>query len=260
MAWLLPPWFKRDGVNGALLTAWERALKGADPEGAAALLRLEEAYGPYLDLHGALYGVRRLPDEPDDAYRLRILAEVRHPRSTEEALERALEAAFPGLRARVYTLVGSGELVWLDGTRQLDGSWALGGGATYPVLLNGACRLDGSFDLGGGRSYPRPRPLTGEWNLDGTWRLGLAYHPPHANRFLVEVGAAEVDLSAVLAVVDRFRAAGNIPTVRATVEWTPDWPGVVGKVISQQVVPLDGTRRLDGSWTLAPVPTGEDPL
>lgn len=260
MGWLLPPWFQRDGVNGALLEAWERALQGTDPEGAAALLRLEEAYGPYLDLHGTLYGVRRLPDEPDDAYRLRILAEVRHPRSTEEALEQALEATFPGLRARVYTLVGSGELVWLDGTRQLDGSWTLGGGAAYPILLNGACRLDGSFDLGGGRYYHRPRLLDGEWTLDGTWRLGLSYHPPHANHFLVEVGAAEVDLSAVLAVVDRFRAAGNIPTVRATVEWTLSWSGVEGAVITQQAPLLDGTHRLDGSWTLAPVSTGEEPL
>ncbi|QWK20796.1 hypothetical protein [Thermus antranikianii] len=77
--WLLPPWFARDGVNGAVLEAFARGLSATEPEAAARLLYLLEAEGEYLDLHGEVYGIPRLKGESDEEYRRRIIAEIRTP-------------------------------------------------------------------------------------------------------------------------------------------------------------------------------------
>ncbi|RTI15317.1 hypothetical protein [Thermus scotoductus] len=263
--WLLPPWFSRDGVNGAVLEAFARGLSATEPEAAARLLYLLEAEGEYLDLHGEVYGIPRLKGESDGEYRRRIIAEIRTPRSTEAAIRAALEAAF-GVEATVVTLVGTPQspLTFLDGTRPLDGTWTLGGDVDpgLPVSLQGACDLSGRFDLRGGRYYPRPVHLGGTCYLNGTWNLGAPrYHSPYMSRFLVDVGGAEVPLRGVVALVERFRAAGTIPTIRAELSIPLSWPlEAQGYAAQGEAVRLDGTRPLDGTWTLDYQMGPEEPL
>lgn len=99
MGWRLPPWLPPDGPNAPLFRALEEALPADADEAAREVLDLNRAEGAWLDLHGSLYGIVRLPHEDDETYRNRIFAAFL-PRNTLEAIRRALQRAY-GPSARV---------------------------------------------------------------------------------------------------------------------------------------------------------------
>lgn len=91
--WRLPPWLPPDGPNAPLFRALEAALPLEAPQAPGEVLDVYRAEGGWLDLHGETYGIPRLPDEADDAYRQRILA-LFAPRLTLEAIRRGLALAY----------------------------------------------------------------------------------------------------------------------------------------------------------------------
>lgn len=93
MAWKLPPWLPPHGPNAPLFGALEAALPLGAPEAPWQALDLRTATGVWLDLHGELYGIPRLPEEEDEAYRARILGAFL-PRNTLEAIQKALRTAY----------------------------------------------------------------------------------------------------------------------------------------------------------------------
>ena len=98
--------------------------RGTDPDGAAAMLYLAKAGGKHLDLtRGALRLRQAFEGENDANFRRRILAELLNPRSTAEAIKSTIEAALPGVRARVTTPV---ETALNEGLRFIDWTWYLG--------------------------------------------------------------------------------------------------------------------------------------
>ncbi|QWK20797.1 hypothetical protein [Thermus antranikianii] len=80
------------------------------------------------------------------------------------------------------------------------------------------------------------------------------------SRFLVDVGGGG-PLEGVREVVERFRAAGTIPTIRAELTLALPWPlEAHGYAAQGEAVRLDGSRALDGSWTLDYQMGAEEPL
>jgi len=75
------------------------------------------------------------------------------------------------------------------------------------------------------------------------------------------VGGAEVPLRAVRDLVERFRAAGTIPTLRATLEMEASLSlGAEGYATRGEAVLLDGSHALDGTWPLDYIPGPEEVL
>lgn len=140
--WLLPRWFKQDGINGVVLEAFEKALTQLGDERLFPMLSLLRATGSGLDLHGRLYGVQRLENELDPSYRNRILAEVRSPRSSKPAILKALSIAFPGKR---FDLRSTYETVKLEGVNYFDSSFNFDGSQSFVDLPVGAETISAAF-------------------------------------------------------------------------------------------------------------------
>ena len=116
--WRLPPWFPPEGANAPLLDSLARALPLEAPEQALQALDVRLAEGDWLNLHGALYGLPRLPGEEDSAYRNRILSSF-VPRNTLAAIRRALRSAYGSADVEEFPL-GHQRTLWespvADGT------------------------------------------------------------------------------------------------------------------------------------------------
>lgn len=178
----LPRWIRRDGPNAPFLQALWAGLQAVQPENALAMLRLAEASGPWLDLHAGMYGLRRELAEPDDSLRARVLAEVQNPRSTQGALQSALQTA-----------LGTPVTVW---------------DLTNPVPYEQSILLyDGSIDYDGSRTYGSDTPFGAFNNPFGV--------------FVVDIHGDEGLARKARPIVDRLRAAGMIPLIRYSPSGTP---------------------------------------
>jgi hypothetical protein len=80
----------------ALLGAWGYKLDEARADGDAAIAQLSvlTASSVWLDQWGLLYTVMRLPNEDDNAYAMRIIAETIHQRPQPLALERIVNGMY----------------------------------------------------------------------------------------------------------------------------------------------------------------------
>jgi len=204
--YLLPDWFARDHDNQGFLEAMWHALEATDPEFAAEMLHLKTAPYPYLDTHGAVYGVDRGVFELDDSYRQRILCEVLIVRSRAPGI-RDYVMCQAGISIRLYDpkpFEARGcNINYLDGTWSLDGSVTLGCVDYLWHYLDGTWSLDGSVTLSTFTLEAIPGEIT-------------TRHPPAT--FLVDILDANGDqeraldkVNAAKDAIDRSRAAGMIP-------------------------------------------------
>ncbi|PZA08287.1 hypothetical protein [Meiothermus sp. Pnk-1] len=197
---LLPRWFKRDGINAHLLQILWDALQSTDPEGAVVTTDVERAVGRWLDVHAALYGIpARDYREDDAAFLRRILAELRIAKTTPVGIEQAIAQVFPGTTALVYDWTTAESRAGLTLRR-----W------------NGALHFDGSARFNPGGPYE--------------------YTPYYRGVLIVRLSGGPYQLERVKALVNRFRSAGVVPIYEISGQ--------------PSAVYLDGTRVINGSWTI----------
>jgi len=218
----LPPWLPEGGPNATFFRALEEVLPEDADRAVWEVLSLLEAEGPWLDLHGELYGFSRDLGEADEDYRQRILAEITTPRQTRAAIKAAVERA---------------------GTRIADGS-----GVVAHVIDQASGNYLATATL---------RALDGAWTLDGGATLGgnsllALLAPPTPPRFLVLLEGNVRDLRPAERIVERMRAAGCIPEYGAALEAGRARAGLEASGTRELLLTyqLDGTHQLDGTWVL----------
>jgi hypothetical protein len=145
ISWNLPPWLPA-ALGLPTLDALHDAVEAAigDIADVAGMLNPTLATGKWLDLHGRLAGVTRLPGESDAAFRTRVLAVPRNMHISRGALELHLTRIAGGAPVSIADATyGAAEtFVRLDGTRRLDGTWQLGGLGTSEPPGSYLVRLD----------------------------------------------------------------------------------------------------------------------
>ncbi len=172
--WRLPPWLPLRGVTADLMDALDAGLQRVDLS-ALGQLDVQLATWEWLDFHARLYGLEpRFPGETDETLRERILGELRLPRTTPEAIEQAIERAFPGTTATVFD--------WT--TVETKGGYTI-------RRWDGVQTWDGSVRFNPGGPYE---------NLK--YYLGV---------LIVRLEGGPYDLAVVRSIVDRFRPAGTLP-------------------------------------------------
>lgn len=94
----------------------------ATVKASPSMMETQTSEGVWLDLLGALFGVRREPGENDTVYGQRIPSEVLRPKSNNVAIEMAIEQ-FTGQAVQVVNVIAYGTVHPLyDGSIDYDGS------------------------------------------------------------------------------------------------------------------------------------------
>lgn len=184
--WELPHWFPQVEGNKHLLDALSSILQ--DPQVMLQNLNPTQATDGFLDVHGAMQGLKRFAGESDQQFRNRVLAVPRGNFVTPEGLEKHL-SALAGVPVRVkdrQTAFQQTTPPKLDGTRLLDGSWRLGGdegtklnAGEFVVIFEGTPRVPLQW-------------ITHELNrlrLAGTEPILVMEHPREIRPFSTLLGA-----------------------------------------------------------------------
>jgi hypothetical protein len=134
-----PPPGMAVGPMKAIFTAVGNVVKhySADMLLLKAQMSVQLAAGPYLDLHGVLYSVPRIPNEDDDPYRARILQAVNVGRLTLIAIQHVVQNYLTSIAAPGTTppTVTTYDLQSDPAQCAADGTYVDEGGTTTPIVI-----------------------------------------------------------------------------------------------------------------------------